>query len=44
MQEVRIQSLGRELKSHMPHGQNIKQKQHSNKLDKDNGSEISYKK
>ena len=34
MQEVRIQSLVRELKSHTPHGQNIKQKQHGNKFNK----------
>ena len=34
MQEVRVQSLVRELKSHMPHGQNIKQKQHGNKFNK----------
>ena len=38
MQEVRVQSPVRELRSHMPHGQklqNIKQKQYSNKFNKD---------
>ena len=37
-QRVQIQSLVRELKSHMPHGQktpNIKQKQYCNKFNED---------
>lgn len=34
MPEVRVQSVVRELKSRMLHGQNIKQKQHGHKFNK----------
>ena len=35
MQEVQVQSLVGELRSHMPQGQNIKQKQYHNKFNTD---------
>ena len=35
MQEVRVQSLVRELRPHMPPDQNIKEKQYCNKFNKD---------
>ena len=35
MQGVWVRSLIRELRSHMPHGQNIKQKEYHDKFNKD---------
>ena len=35
MQEVQVQSLVGELRSHMSRGQNMKQKQYCNKFSKD---------